>query len=93
MKLLQEYHWPGNVRELESVIERAVIVSGGSSLLLLDRFNAIRSTGEPFMIVVGAVAINRMKAMDDEVELLIKDKWPKSRKLNDMELQIGDERG
>ena len=47
VKLLQEYHWPGNVRELESVIERAVIVSGGSSLLLLDRFDAIRSTGEP----------------------------------------------
>jgi len=37
---LQQYHWPGNVRELESVIERAVIVSQGSSLQVLDRFGS-----------------------------------------------------
>jgi PAS domain S-box-containing protein len=36
---LQEYHWPGNVRELESVIERAVIISRGVSLQVLDRFD------------------------------------------------------
>ena len=35
---LQEYEWPGNVRELESVIERAVITSQGTSLHVLDRF-------------------------------------------------------
>ncbi|MDD2540265.1 MAG: sigma-54 dependent transcriptional regulator [Desulfuromonadaceae bacterium] len=39
---LQEYHWPGNVRELESVIERAVIVSQGTSLQVLDRFDTFR---------------------------------------------------
>jgi len=38
MKKLEEYHWPGNVRELESVIERAVIISQGSTLDVLDRF-------------------------------------------------------
>ena len=37
---LQEYHWPGNVRELESIIERAVIISQGSSLQVIDRLNA-----------------------------------------------------
>ena len=36
---LQEYHWPGNVRELESVIERAVIITTGSALQVLDRFD------------------------------------------------------
>jgi transcriptional regulator with GAF, ATPase, and Fis domain len=41
---LQEYHWPGNVRELESVIERAVIVSQGNTLQVLDRFEALRPT-------------------------------------------------
>lgn len=41
MNSLQEYHWPGNVRELESVIERAVIVSQGRSLQVLDRFDTI----------------------------------------------------
>ena len=37
---LQEYHWPGNIRELESIIERAVIISQGSSLQVIDRLNA-----------------------------------------------------
>jgi len=29
---MQLYHWPGNVRELEHTIERAVILSGSSTL-------------------------------------------------------------
>jgi len=32
VSLLQEYHWPGNVRELEHAIERAVVLSTGSTL-------------------------------------------------------------
>ncbi|HEY3309903.1 MAG TPA: sigma 54-interacting transcriptional regulator [Desulfuromonadaceae bacterium] len=40
LQLLQNYHWPGNVRELESVIERAVITSPGSTLQLLDHFDS-----------------------------------------------------
>lgn len=48
LNLLQEYHWPGNVRELESVIERAVIISQGTSLQVLDRFtDDLKKTGEP----------------------------------------------
>jgi transcriptional regulator with GAF, ATPase, and Fis domain len=39
LNALQKYNWPGNVRELESIIERAVIVSQGSSLQVLDRFD------------------------------------------------------
>ena len=46
LDLLQGYHWPGNVRELESVIERAVIISSGSLLLIVDRFDAISRTEE-----------------------------------------------
>jgi transcriptional regulator with GAF, ATPase, and Fis domain len=37
MKMLQEYPWPGNVRELESIIERAVILSPGPVLQLVDK--------------------------------------------------------
>jgi DNA-binding NtrC family response regulator len=44
---LQEYHWPGNVRELESVIERAVIISQGPALQVLDRFDTIHRSEEP----------------------------------------------
>jgi transcriptional regulator with GAF, ATPase, and Fis domain len=29
---LQEYHWPGNVRELENTIERAVVLTRGSTI-------------------------------------------------------------
>ena len=34
MKMLQNYPWPGNIRELENVIERAVIISPGTSLVV-----------------------------------------------------------
>jgi transcriptional regulator with GAF, ATPase, and Fis domain len=46
MNTLHEYHWPGNVRELESVIERAVIVSQGIALQVLDRFDTLQKTEE-----------------------------------------------
>jgi transcriptional regulator with GAF, ATPase, and Fis domain len=42
----QQYHWPGNVRELENVIERAVIISQGPVLQVLDRFDNFRKTEE-----------------------------------------------
>lgn len=34
IKKLQNYSWPGNIRELENVIERAIIISSGSSLVV-----------------------------------------------------------
>jgi transcriptional regulator with GAF, ATPase, and Fis domain len=33
---LMSYNWPGNVRELENIIERAIIVSPGDTLVLGD---------------------------------------------------------
>jgi formate hydrogenlyase transcriptional activator len=32
MRALTRWHWPGNIRELENLIERAVILSRGSTL-------------------------------------------------------------
>jgi formate hydrogenlyase transcriptional activator len=32
MEALVKYHWPGNIRELENLVERAVILSRGSTL-------------------------------------------------------------
>ena len=36
MESLMGYHWPGNVRELQNVVERALILSEGSELVLGD---------------------------------------------------------
>ena len=46
LNLLEDYYWPGNVRELESVIERAVITSPGSSLQVLERFDTFKNEDE-----------------------------------------------
>jgi formate hydrogenlyase transcriptional activator len=34
LDLLQRYQWPGNVRELQNIIERAIIVSSGETVLV-----------------------------------------------------------
>jgi formate hydrogenlyase transcriptional activator len=34
MDLLANYSWPGNIRELQNVIERAVVLSSGSALVI-----------------------------------------------------------
>jgi transcriptional regulator with GAF, ATPase, and Fis domain len=44
LSALQAYPWPGNVRELESVVGRAVIISLGTTLQLLDRFDGLRNS-------------------------------------------------
>jgi transcriptional regulator with GAF, ATPase, and Fis domain len=40
MERLKAYAWPGNVRELENVVERALILSPGSTLSLDESFAA-----------------------------------------------------
>ena len=56
LELLEKYHWPGNVRELESVIERAVIISQGPALKVLDRFENSPGADEPVAREVKALA-------------------------------------
>jgi formate hydrogenlyase transcriptional activator len=34
MEALTRYHWPGNIRELQNVIERAVIITKGTALIV-----------------------------------------------------------
>ncbi len=76
LNLLQDYCWPGNVRELESVIERAVIISSGSSLQVLDRFEAFQNTVE----TAGEMSGESVKALDDLerdhiLQVLLKTAW------------------
>jgi transcriptional regulator with GAF, ATPase, and Fis domain len=44
LRKLTCYSWPGNVRELQNVIERAVILSPGSALVLMEE---LRSPASP----------------------------------------------
>lgn len=45
MSALQQYAWPGNIRELEHVIERAVILTEGSTLEPIEFFSGNRAGG------------------------------------------------
>lgn len=47
MKRLLAYPWPGNIRELQNVIERAVILSPGNSLILAEELRAPTITPAP----------------------------------------------
>jgi PAS domain S-box-containing protein len=47
MEQLVQYDWPGNVRELENVIERAMILSAGSTLVLGESLTGMRRTAGP----------------------------------------------
>jgi DNA-binding NtrC family response regulator len=47
MTALKNYPWPGNIRELRNVIERAVIVTQGSKLHLLDSLQSTRLDAAP----------------------------------------------
>jgi transcriptional regulator with GAF, ATPase, and Fis domain len=47
METLVDYDWPGNVRELENVVERAMILSAGSSLVLDDMLEVPGPAGRP----------------------------------------------
>jgi transcriptional regulator with GAF, ATPase, and Fis domain len=45
MTALQQYNWPGNVRELMTVVERAVIISEGPVLQLVEQLNNLPGSG------------------------------------------------
>jgi len=40
MRRLTNYSWPGNIRELQNIIERAVILSPGKTLVIADELRA-----------------------------------------------------
>jgi DNA-binding NtrC family response regulator len=58
VKLLADYDWPGNVRELQNVIERAVLLSEGKSILPEHLPDGIRK-GETFIL----------KALDESLSI------------------------
>ena len=53
MDRLLAYDWPGNVRELRNVLERAIILSPGSTLLLEELGESVRGVGTAITDVGG----------------------------------------
>jgi formate hydrogenlyase transcriptional activator len=47
MAALCNYAWPGNIRELEHIIERAVILTQGAELALVNGFHQFTTSPEP----------------------------------------------
>jgi transcriptional regulator with GAF, ATPase, and Fis domain len=48
MARLTAYHWPGNIRELANVIERAMILSPGTTLVVDEALGANQPSGTHF---------------------------------------------
>jgi transcriptional regulator with GAF, ATPase, and Fis domain len=55
MQTLEAYDWPGNIRELENVLQRAIILSPGTTLALGDAWmpapQAVASIGSGTTLV------------------------------------------
>jgi formate hydrogenlyase transcriptional activator len=51
IKKLTQWHWPGNIRELENFIERAVILTRGTTLQV--PLSELRSDDAPPVFVAG----------------------------------------
>ena len=61
---LQRWHWPGNIRELQNVIERAVILSRGSTLEVPDSTFQEKAAPQPRGRRRHAGALCRRRARD-----------------------------
>jgi PAS domain S-box-containing protein len=70
---LMSYTWPGNVRELENLIERAIIVSNGSRLIidLPNAETARLSTPRPIALAVGSVPSTETERVQQERAMII----------------------
>jgi PAS domain S-box-containing protein len=67
MTALKNYSWPGNVRELRNVIERAVIITQGTKLRLIDSLESLSLEAEPHR---PDMQFDSQRAQDSEDETL-----------------------
>ena len=78
LQLLSHYHWPGNVRELRNVLERELILSGGSRIGL----DAMPAPDEPAGESTWSVDFPPRPSMNDAVEdlwtLFLEEALPRS---------------
>ena len=67
-KILGAYPWPGNVRELENVLERAVVLSDGPSLVADDLPEQLRHAQDPVRgsLASGELSIKKATAFIEQ---------------------------
>ena len=71
MEALVRYPWPGNVRELQNVIERAVILSGGSTLQV--NLADLRAAPAPTEIPVKGASVTLADAEREHIVKALRD--------------------
>ncbi|MFZ2950512.1 MAG: sigma-54 dependent transcriptional regulator [Desulfuromonadaceae bacterium] len=65
LEALQSYGWPGNVRELENVMERAVILTGGSAITAgVIPLHGGRGAAQPLPVTVQKPAMVALGEME-----------------------------
>ncbi|ACM18541.1 sigma-54-dependent sensor transcriptional regulator, PAS and GAF domain-containing [Geotalea daltonii FRC-32] len=50
MDAMERYHWPGNIRELRNLVERAMILNNGASLVMDIQDGVSAATAQPMTI-------------------------------------------
>jgi formate hydrogenlyase transcriptional activator len=83
MDALKGYHWPGNVRELENIIERAMILTPGSTLQLDDSLEmlTVEQTSADNPATLHEVQRNHIQRILNETEWKIEGKFGAAARL------------
>jgi PAS domain S-box-containing protein len=74
MHRLSNYPWPGNIRELQNVVERAVILSSGKTLVIADELRAApagtarAATAKCGPVKIAPISATNIDGSLDEVE-------------------------
>ena len=82
LEALHSYGWPGNVRELENVMERAVILTGGSAITAdVIPLPGVRGAAPPVSVPTGKPAMVALEEMErHHIEAVLKgNNYNKSR--------------
>ncbi|HLQ45279.1 MAG TPA: sigma-54 dependent transcriptional regulator [Planctomycetaceae bacterium] len=63
LQLLQRYRWPGNVRELVNVVERAVVLTKGTTISVNDLPESLRQNEQTLSVPTGQLGNSLKSAM------------------------------
>ena len=87
---LMSYHWPGNVRELENVIERAIVLTKGTEVLIEDLPLELTENNASKAFVVNSYDKLTMQEIEKNIILnrLYKYDWNKTRTAADLGIGV-----